>query len=467
MKKLASILIAVIVGMFSQLSFSQSESMKTFFQSWQSNLNNAEIIKIKSNTEEYKFVEQVNNVSFVNLGNEKYEINDDAEWMYQKLLALPNSTKNSILNEIKKIDQEINLSNKKINLPFSIGSLAMATSAFNSKFTDNSYSYGYFALPYFVAISAGLRIDSVYDERLNISKSASAASMYLNDLHESFETWNLAVFAYANSPSKLNQLKENKEISIIELSVFDALLACMMFENANQTHLLQDNIHEYSCDTVLISKKLHLGQISEFLSIPIANLKDENPEIIGNVIYGNLKPYKFRIHQDFSEKLAFSIDSIANYKDTIFFPPVVEKATPKNIGKPVFDYGKDYDKISYTIKSGDNLGSIAQKFNVKISDIQDWNDVYGTKIIAGKTLIIYQKKNSSAPKKIKTTSAPKPIIPRNLVLIDTYEVKKGDSPYSISSNYQGVSPEDIMEWNGIENPSKIQIGQKLKIYGKK
>lgn len=43
-----------------------------------------------------------------------------------------------------------------------------------------------------------------------------------------------------------------------------------------------------------------------------------------------------------------------------------------------------------------------------------------------------------------------------------YEVKAGDNPYSIARRY-GVSYKELMELNGIEDPTKLRIGQKLKI----
>ncbi|NLB87260.1 MAG: LysM peptidoglycan-binding domain-containing protein, partial [Bacteroidales bacterium] len=46
-------------------------------------------------------------------------------------------------------------------------------------------------------------------------------------------------------------------------------------------------------------------------------------------------------------------------------------------------------------------------------------------------------------------------------------IEKGDSLYKISQNYSWASAEDIMYWNGINDASKLQIGQKLQIYKKK
>jgi lysophospholipase L1-like esterase len=46
--------------------------------------------------------------------------------------------------------------------------------------------------------------------------------------------------------------------------------------------------------------------------------------------------------------------------------------------------------ITYRIKSGDTLGHIAQRHGVTVRQLQQWNNLRGTMIIAGKTLIIYR-----------------------------------------------------------------------------
>jgi len=43
-----------------------------------------------------------------------------------------------------------------------------------------------------------------------------------------------------------------------------------------------------------------------------------------------------------------------------------------------------------------------------------------------------------------------------------YVVQKGDNPYSIARRY-GVSYKKLLEINGIEDPTRVQIGQKLKL----
>ena len=38
-------------------------------------------------------------------------------------------------------------------------------------------------------------------------------------------------------------------------------------------------------------------------------------------------------------------------------------------------------KVTYTVRKGDSLARIGQKFNVKIAQIKEWNDLFGQKYI--------------------------------------------------------------------------------------
>ena len=56
---------------------------------------------------------------------------------------------------------------------------------------------------------------------------------------------------------------------------------------------------------------------------------------------------------------------------------------------------------------------------------------------------------------------------KDYTLVETYTVKSGDNPYNIAKRYSWATADEILKWNNISAPSKLQIGQKLKIYKKK
>ena len=46
-------------------------------------------------------------------------------------------------------------------------------------------------------------------------------------------------------------------------------------------------------------------------------------------------------------------------------------------------------KVSYRVKRGDTLATIARAFNTTVSNIKSWNRIRGTRISAGARLTIY------------------------------------------------------------------------------
>jgi len=76
-------------------------------------------------------------------------------------------------------------------------------------------------------------------------------------------------------------------------------------------------------------------------------------------------------------------------------------------------------------------------------------------------------KAESAPPVVAKKEAPAPAAatkPKALsgAVPDSYKVAKGDNPYNIAKKF-GVSYQELLTLNGIDDPTKLQIGQELKI----
>lgn len=107
----------------------------------------------------------------------------------------------------------------------------------------------------------------------------------------------------------------------------------------------------------------------------------------------------------------------------------------------------------YKVKKGDNLSEIAEKFGVTTQQIKKWNNISGNKIVAGKTLKIYNSTTSSSYGDNTT---------KNSSNVNYYKIKSGDSIGSIAEKY-GVKVSEIQKWNNISG-NKILAGNTLKIY---
>jgi membrane-bound lytic murein transglycosylase D len=117
--------------------------------------------------------------------------------------------------------------------------------------------------------------------------------------------------------------------------------------------------------------------------------------------------------------------------------------------------------VEYKVKKGDNIASIAKKYNTAIDDLKEWNNLTDNTIKVGTSIIVSKKEvalNEPKPSKKESLAANQ----RDEVKL--YYVKKGDSLFSIAKKYPGVTISDIKKWNGIKNES-LKPGMKLKING--
>ena len=108
----------------------------------------------------------------------------------------------------------------------------------------------------------------------------------------------------------------------------------------------------------------------------------------------------------------------------------------------------------YTVKRGDSLSSIAERFGVTVAQLREWNGIEADDINAGVRIAV----DASASRRVsKSESKPE-------VKTSTYTVKKGDGLGAIAERH-GMTLQEIRELNGLKD-NNIQVGQKLKVTGK-
>jgi membrane-bound lytic murein transglycosylase D len=131
----------------------------------------------------------------------------------------------------------------------------------------------------------------------------------------------------------------------------------------------------------------------------------------------------------------------------------IEKST-KIEEKSTIESSLTYHKIRY----GESLGLIASRYGVKVSQLKEWNHLYGNTIIAGKKLKIYTDDYTSYDQPTTTEN----VYEKSKTNLNRYKVRKGDTISGIADLY-GVTIRDIRRWNGLKS-NKIVAGQTLKIF---
>jgi membrane-bound lytic murein transglycosylase D len=467
----------------------------------------------------------------------------------------------------------------KQNVPLEIKYLSIVESALNPKAVSKMGATGLWQFMYQTGKQYNLKIDSYVDERSDPLKATAAAAQYMSNMYSIFGDWELVLASYNSGPGNVskairrsgglqNYWNIRKYLPKETQGYVPAFLATMyLYEYHNEHGIKPDRamVQNFATDTVMIKKQMSFKQISDLLDIPIAQLQLLNPSYKLNVIplYENRnhflrlpkdkiaiftsnedKVYAYvqnaldRRENPFQNSRAIvssegtnstservlntktnyykvergdNLGTIARKYDVdindikkwnhlrsntiayginlkIITKESVVKAIKKEAKVESVSYNSDKESIAaaetkksketntiktdtissngaayYVVQKNDNLGNIAKKFGASLADIKEWNKLPGTNITLGSTLIVAKNEGLiNTPNATVNSSKKKETVTQKEET--DYYVKKGDSLYSISKKYPGVSIADLKKWNDISS-EEIKPGMKLKISG--
>ena len=117
---------------------------------------------------------------------------------------------------------------------------------------------------------------------------------------------------------------------------------------------------------------------------------------------------------------------------------------------------------TYTVKGGDNLSKIAAQYNTSVSAIKAANNKSSDMIRVGEKLIIPVSGSGSTSTAPKATTPAPTVATASADASGIHTVKAGEYPATIARQY-GMTTSELLAINGITDPRKMQIGQKLKV----
>lgn len=349
------------------------------------------------------------------------------------------------------------------NIPLEIKYLAIVESALKPKAKSRVGATGLWQFMFTTGKQFGLDVSSYVDERSDPIKSTEAACKYLSSLYKIFGDWDLALAAYNSGPGNVTKAIRRSGgyenywnirgfLPRETAGYLPAFLATMYIFEYAEEHGFRPVKPEQTyieTDTVIVKKMISLEHVSELTGINIEKLQFLNPSYkldIIPVIEG----------EDYYLRLPIEhIGPFVNNEEKIY-----EYATAEfnKREKPIPQFVNNDTKIRYRVRSGDYLGKIARRYGVRVSQIKRWNGLRSNNLRIGQRLTIYPRtpgvavaKSSSQSSQKKVTLSPN---------AKTYKVQEGDSLWSISQKFPGVSIENIREWNGISG-NKLKPGMVL------
>jgi membrane-bound lytic murein transglycosylase D len=290
---------------------------------------------------------------------------------------------------------------KEKSLPDDLKYIAIAESALKPHATSNKGAAGYWQFIESTGIKYGMEVSNDIDERRNIISSTEAAANYFKDLYALFGSWTLAAAAYNMGEEGLKtellmqkvnnyyQLYLNQET---QRYIFRILAAKIIMSNPEKYgyHLASEDLYtaeQFDLLEITVSEAVPLYIIAQAAETYFKVIKDINPHL--KSYYLPVGKYKLMIPRGAAMGFAERFENIRS-----------QWLTEKK------------ERI-YIVKKGDNLSSVAARFNVPVKAIMIWNGVTNDKkIVPGDKLIIFsinfEQANTSDSGKAQTPAQVSP-----------------------------------------------------------
>lgn len=367
----------------------------------------------------------------------------------------------------------------KYNMPQELKYLSIIESALNPTAKSKAGACGPWQFMYRTGLMYNLNVNSYVDERCDPEMATEAACKYLKYLHSLYNDWSLALAAYNAGPGNVNKAVRRAGGKMDYWSVrpflpvetqgyvpaFIAVNYIMSYYKEHNIFPTQPKYFNHEIDSVHINANVTFDQISKVVNVPVEDLRFLNPMYIKDLVPGSAKPYPLNLPRkavgDFMvnerqlyqalEKAAVvaKVDSSNNTSSVV--DPQAEVAVTTTTKK----------QQQYTVVKGDYISLIARKFQVKVSEIMDWNNLKGETLYAGQKLTIFSDEPMPIAATVTTPSTNNTTAPKTTPTYKYYTIRQGDTLYKISQKY-GVTITQIMQWNNMKSKTLI-AGKKLKI----
>lgn len=298
------------------------------------------------------------------------------------------------------------------NLPLELKYLPVIESALDPTAVSRKGATGLWQFMLSTAKRYDLKINSLVDERRDPIKASFAAAQYLNDLYKVYGDWNLVIAAYNCGPTSLNKAIHRAGGSKDYWTIYPYLpketrgyVPAFIAANYVMNYYCDHNICPMRArlidgnDTVVVNKDLHLEQVASVCGVEMEKIKAFNPQYKTSLVPGNSYDCILRLPSEAALKFIDLGDSVYSYRSS----ELLTKRKTVEIDEAELEKQQNSARRSYsssrrrrsrssrrsksvTIKNGQTLSEIAEKYGTSVGKLRRLNGIKGSSIRAGKKI---------------------------------------------------------------------------------
>lgn len=219
--------------------------------------------------------------------------------------------------------------------------------------------------------------------------------------------------------------------------------------------VFRENLENY--DKPLVSWSTYSAQRGESID-QIARKHGVSPAYL-RTVNGRLRERKGRLSQPML--IMVPAQQVGGFIKASLDVPAAKPTAPAKSDLPA----------TYRVRAGDSLYTIAQRHDLEVDDLREFNSLRGNHLAIGQTLRLTGHSApllksaptptvaSSTPTKPAMQAAKADSVPANM---RTYTIRAGDTLFSIAQRF-GIALDDLLRWNNLTAQSVIQPGRQVRV----